>query len=108
MSLSHDLDALYSFNLEWLIGLGMVPQKGMVVSSAGGALSPSRLSSELDAADSDGPSSFVINTYAGAPGGIVVRLRYDHGNHEKATYGKHMVPVIKQLAQTSSFKGILS
>ena len=66
-----------------------VPQKGMVVSSAGGAQSPSRLSGELDAADSDGPSSFVINTYAGAPGGIVVGLRYDHGNHDKATYGNH-------------------
>ena len=49
----------------------------MMVSS-GGALA-SRLSGELHAADSDGPSSFVINTYAGAPGGIVVGLRYDHG-----------------------------
>ena len=43
--------------------------------SAGGA--QSRFSGELNAADSDGPSSFVMNTYAGAPGGIFVCLGYD-------------------------------
>ena len=54
-----------------------VPSKGMVEDrcSAGGA--QSRFSGELNAADSDGPSSFVMNTYAGAPGGIFVCLGYD-------------------------------
>lgn len=45
--------------------LSHIPEVVQVFWLPGGALSPSRLSSELDAADSDGPSSFVINTYAG-------------------------------------------
>ena len=65
--------------------------------AAGGA--QSRFSGELNAADSHGPSSFVINTYAGAPwdrwGASEIM-----GNHGQ------MVPVVKPLSQTSSFEGI--
>ena len=44
--------------------------------AAGGA--QSRFSGELNAADSHGPSSFVINTYAGAAVGSLGGLG-DHG-----------------------------